>query len=174
MNQLILTALSLTILVSCTVDRAAVQKIEPANNAPKQTLSNFLPELSYKKPEEFDFQLIIKGEPSLTQTEKIYYRVFIDKEEIGRTSIGIPGEEKSLDAMISPDSHILTIEKYQLDERKGKYVKLKNIEQPKPDFFTFSLPGDRIIIINIIDKGAESDAVFSSSFAAEEVFKQNK
>lgn len=66
-----------------------------------------------------------------------YYRVFIDKVEAGRTEIALESQNKKFETSLERNSHLLRIEKYVLDAQKERYVKLNNIEQPKPDFVYF-------------------------------------
>ncbi len=78
-----------------------------------------------------------------------YYRVFIDKVEEGRTSIALESQVKVFDAMVSAERHLVTIEKWALDEKAGKYVKLNNIDQPRPNFVYVEVPADRVVKITV-------------------------
>ncbi len=63
-----------------------------------------------------------------------YYRVFIDKIDSGRTTTGLESQKKYFEAELSDNKHLIKVEKWVLDEKKGRYIKLNNIEQPKPDY----------------------------------------
>jgi len=124
---------------------------------------------TYKKPEAFNLRLVIRtinAEGELA-ARKTYYRVFIDGTEQGRTTIGEEIQEKSFEAYVPAENHTITVEKYVLDERRGKYVKLKNIEQPKPDSYTVELPEDRILNLSFEEDGATAEGIFSASFEKE-------
>ncbi len=78
-----------------------------------------------------------------------YYRVFIDKVEEGRTSIALESQVKVFEAMVSVERHLVTIEKWVLDEKAGKYVKLNNIDQPRPNFVYVEVPAERVVKITV-------------------------
>lgn len=63
-----------------------------------------------------------------------FYVVYIDKVESGRTTTGLESQEKYFSINLQPNKHLITLEKWVLDKSKGRYVKLNNIEQPKPGF----------------------------------------
>ena len=79
-----------------------------------------------------------------------YYRVFIDKIEVGRTEIGLESQIKKFATTTEPNSHLLRIEKYVLDEKNDRYVKVNNIDQPRPNFFYFDNTDKRNLKIEII------------------------
>jgi hypothetical protein len=66
-----------------------------------------------------------------------YYRIFIDKVEVGRTEIALESQNKKFETTVDRNSHLVEVEKYVLDPKLGRYVKLNNIEQPKPNYFYF-------------------------------------
>ena len=63
-----------------------------------------------------------------------YYRVYINKIDSGRTTTGLESQAKFFEAQLPPNRHLIKLEKWVLDESQGRYVKVNNIEQPKPDF----------------------------------------
>ena len=81
------------------------------------------------------------------QDKRVFFKIFIDKIEMGRTGTGLESQKKSVDLGISSNSHLLVIEKWILDERASRYVKVNNIDQPKPNFLYFDLPEDKKIIV---------------------------
>ena len=107
--------------------------------------------ITYKKPDAYNFRFIGLDteidDPS--RDRRSYYKIFIDKSEEGRTTTGLESQEKSCDAMLQPNRHLVTVEKWVLDQKTGRYIKLNNIEQPKPNFVYFDLPEDRIVIIEM-------------------------
>ncbi len=78
-----------------------------------------------------------------------YYEVFIDKAESGRTTIGLESQKKVFEAKLSSDRHLVKIEKWVLDETQGRYIKLNNLYQPKPDFIYISIEDGKISIVNV-------------------------
>ena len=65
---------------------------------------------------------------------KCYYTIYINKVESGRTTTGLESQEKVFEATLTPDKHLIKVEKWVLNENLGRYVKVNNIDQPKPDF----------------------------------------
>jgi len=63
-----------------------------------------------------------------------FYVVYIDKVESGRTTTGLESQDKYFEINLTENKHLITLEKWVLDKTRDKYVKLNNIEQPKPDF----------------------------------------
>ena len=124
--------------------------------------SDSLFEPAYKKPEEFNIRLIVSG--SMNSPQKIYYRVSIDDEDAGRTTIGTDAEEKVFESTASPAKHVLLVEKFILDQAKDRYVRVKNIDQPKPDSLEFDLPADRILVIRLVDNGGDAPAEYRTEF----------
>src|SRR4030043_478840 len=57
-----------------------------------------------------------------------YYKVFIDKADEGRTTTGLESQEKIYEATLSPNRHLITVEKWVLDEKTGRYATLNNID----------------------------------------------
>ena len=146
-----------------THDAGTVQEngTPPEKTVPEDKSDSFF-EPSYKKPEEFNIRLIVSG--TLNSPQKIYYRVSIDDEDAGRTPIGTDAEEKVFESMTSPAKHVLLVEKFVLDETKDRYVRVKNIDQPKPDSLEFDLPADRILVIRLVDNGGDAPAEYRTEF----------
>jgi len=65
---------------------------------------------------------------------RCYYTIYINKVESGRTTTGLESQEKVFEATLTPDKHLIKVEKWVLNENLGRYVKVNNIDQPKPDF----------------------------------------
>ncbi|HPK45420.1 MAG TPA: hypothetical protein PLV62_10610, partial [Spirochaetota bacterium] len=71
------------------------------------------------------------------EDKRCYYKIFIDKIDAGRTTIGLESQKKYFEAKLSSNMHLIVVEKWVLDEREGEYKKVNNILQPKPNFFYF-------------------------------------
>jgi hypothetical protein len=106
---------------------------------------------NYKKPEKYNFRFIgIDTEIDNPDNDRrSYYKIFIDKAEEGRTTTGLESQTKSYEASLQPNRHLITVEKWVLDQKTSRYVKLNNIEQPKPNFYYFDLPEERIVTIEM-------------------------
>jgi len=114
----------------------------------------------YKKPSEYNLRLVVYNDSiSSPETDRrTYYRVFIDKVEQGRTTTGLDSQQKYFHAKIDRNRHLLIIEKWVLDERAGRYTKLNNIQQPRPNFFYFNVPADRVVVITA--RSGEDNATY--------------
>lgn len=87
--------------------------------------------------------------------KRCYYKIFIDKIDAGRTTIGLESQKKYFEAKLSPNTHLIVIEKWVLDEREGEYKKLNNILQPKPNFYYFETKANAVTeVIMVNDKKA--------------------
>ena len=124
----------------------------------------------FKKPGEYNFRLLASdvGIDNPANDRRSYYRVFIDKIEAGRTTIGLESQEKSFDSLLTVSRHLVMVEKFILDERKGKYLKLNRIDQPHPDFFYFDIPADKILILTCLRDTKTGKNSFSVEFEREE------
>jgi hypothetical protein len=105
----------------------------------------------YKKPDTYNLRFIgfdtEIDDP--VNDRRAYYKIFIDKAEEGRTTTGLESQEKTCETMLQPNRHLITVEKWVLDQKSGRYIKLNNIEQPRPNYVYFELPGDRIVVIEM-------------------------
>ncbi len=90
-----------------------------------------------------------------------YYIIKIDKVEVGRTTIGLESQEKTFEYNLTGTRHLLMVEKWALDGKKGKYVKLNNIYQPKPAYIYFTLPDNKAAAITLENDPAANLAVFN-------------
>jgi hypothetical protein len=106
---------------------------------------------NYRKPEKFNFRFLgsDKEIDNPDNDRRSYYKIYIDKADEGRTTTGLESQEKAYEAALSPNRHLITVEKWVLDQKTSSYVKLNNIEQPKPNFFYFDLPENRIVKIEM-------------------------
>jgi hypothetical protein len=107
--------------------------------------------IHYKKPDTYNLRFIgLDTEiDDPANDRRAYYKIFIDKAEEGRTTTGLESQQKSCETMLQANRHLITVEKWVLDQKSARYIKLNNIEQPKPNYFYFDLPEDRIVIIEM-------------------------
>src|SRR4030042_7137085 len=95
--------------------------------------------IDYRKPDKYNVRFI-GFDTDIDNPEgdrRSYYKVFIDKADGGRRTTGLESQEKIYEATLSPNRHLITVEKWVLAEQHGRYVKLKNIDQPNPNFLYF-------------------------------------
>ena len=106
---------------------------------------------NYAEPVGYNFRFIARDEgiEDPTRDRRSYYRIFIDKAEEGRTSTGLESQDKVYEGTLSPNRHLITVEKWVLDEREGRYVKLNNVDQPKPNFIYFDVPEKRVVVLTM-------------------------
>jgi len=117
-----------------------------------------VPETHNLVVEAVDEYVLGKGAESF-----VFYKVFIDGAEAGRTNTGLASLPVVFRAMVEPgESHMLRLERWQLDRGREKYVRVNNIRQPEP--MRFSLYANRIMKIKFLFDGrnysTEKGAVF--------------
>lgn len=112
---------------------------------------------SYRAPGDYNLAFrahsVKIGDPSMDR--RCYYRIFIDRVEAGRTSTGLESQYVTFEAKLPVNRHLLEVEKWVLNARDGRYVKLNRIDQPRPNFFYFDLPEGRVAVITLV-RDAES------------------
>ncbi len=106
---------------------------------------------SFRKPENYNFRFTGYDSDidNPDNDRRSYYKVYIDKADEGRTTTGLESQAKVFESALQPNRHLITVEKWVLDQKTGRYVKLNNIEQPKPNFIYFTLPDDKIVNIEL-------------------------
>ena len=70
---------------------------------------------------------------------RCFYRLLIDKIRSERTTTGLESQKKIFKGNLEYGKHLLSIEKWVLDERKKIYIKLNNIDQPGPNYIYFEI-----------------------------------
>lgn len=80
---------------------------------------------------------------------RCYYMIYIDKIESGRTITGLESQEKDFDIQLTPNRHLIKVEKWILNESMGRYVKLNNIDQPKPDYIYVNIEKNRTVRVKL-------------------------
>jgi hypothetical protein len=118
------------------------------------------------QPKEFNFKFVGYDvnidDPSWDR--RSYYKIYIDKIDAGRTTIGLESQKKTFESKISSNRHLLVVEKWVLDEKKGQYIKLNNIEQPKPGYLYFELPDDKAAVITLKNDPLNNKSEFELGF----------
>lgn len=80
---------------------------------------------------------------------RCYYMIYIDKIEAGRTTTGLESQEKYFDTILTDNRHLVKIEKWILNENLGRYIKMNNIDQPKPDYIYINVEKNMIIKVDV-------------------------
>jgi len=93
--------------------------------------------------------------------KRCYYKIFIDKIDAGRTTIGLESQKKYFEAKLSSNMHLIVVEKWVLDEREGEYKKVNNILQPKPNFFYFETKASSLTELIMINDKMVNKAQFA-------------
>jgi hypothetical protein len=106
---------------------------------------------AYRKPDRYNLKFIgFDAEiENPSDDRRSYYKIYINKAEEGRTTTGLESQEKTFETLLPPNRHLIVVEKWVLDQKSGRYVKLNNIDQPKPNFIYFTLPAKKIVIIEM-------------------------
>ncbi|HQQ50588.1 MAG TPA: hypothetical protein PLZ29_05280 [Spirochaetota bacterium] len=95
------------------------------------------------------------------EDKRCYYKIFIDKIDAGRTTIGLESQKKYFEAKLSSNMHLIVVEKWVLDEREGEYKKVNNILQPKPNFFYFETKASSLTELILINDKMVNKAQFA-------------
>ena len=65
--------------------------------------------------------------------DMIYYKIFLNGKEVGRTNTGIAGLKLEYTLLCEPNNHhIIKMERWRLDKVSGAYKRENNIMQPDP------------------------------------------
>ncbi len=106
---------------------------------------------TYRLPEKYNFRFIGRDVEidNPENDRRSYYKIIIDKADEGRTTTGLESQEKIYEATLAPNRHLITVEKWVLDQKSSRYIKLNNIEQPKPNFIYFDVPEKKIVIVEM-------------------------
>jgi hypothetical protein len=149
------------VVISCSSAGEVKDDNQKDNTTNNQVIINDNPVVNVQ-PKEFNFKFvgydININNPE--QDRRSYYKIIIDKVEAGRTTIGLESQKKIFEAKVLANRHLLVVEKWALDEKKGQYIKLNNIEQPKPAHKYFELPDDKTAVITLINDPQENKSEF--------------
>ena len=88
------------------------------------------------------------------EDDRCYYRIYVNKIERGRTSTGLESQEKTFEGKVSGKRNLISIEKWILDKKRGRYRKVNNVRQPRPSFYYFSIPEKRVLRITVKNKNS--------------------
>lgn len=148
------------------------QNIIENNTLPTQTTNvtdntnNVITANKYKLPELYNLKINLQdtGVTNPANDRRCFYKIFLDKIEVGRTETALESQLKSYTVSVDVNRHLLSVEKWILDEANERYVKLNNIDQPKPNYIYFDLPSERIIVIDIVNDMNNRNAQYKIDF----------
>lgn len=147
---LLLLLVSVSYLVSCKTVPQYEAPVEPVIT-PVEVAVNFR------------FIAYDTGITNPDDDKRCYYKVYIDKIDAGRTTIGLESQKKYFEAKLSPNNHLIVIEKWVLDEREGEYKKVNNILQPKPNYFYFETKKNAVTEVTMVNDKKTNTAQYSVS-----------
>ena len=119
--------------------------------------------VNFALPESYNlvFESIDTIQSSTGDNKIIFYKIFIDGAEAGRTETGIAPVSKVFTENLEPGKyHVILPERWELDRKKEEYVRMNNVYQPKP--VKIYVPENRIIKLLFFFDGKEYK--FSSVF----------
>lgn len=160
-----LPVLLFLLLMSCSSGKQVKTVELPGENKPSEEkgTEEIIPD---NKSKEYNFKFIGYDinidDPALDR--RTYYKIYINKIDAGRTTIGLESQKKTFELKIPSNRHLLMVEKWVLDEKKGQYVKLNNIEQPKPGYTYFELPDGKVAVIVLKNDPSTNKAEFKVEF----------
>lgn len=116
----------LFIFEGCATRGDNISNTENTNNSIIDSLEEVKVQ-KYKVPENYNVKIITydTGITDPADDQRGYYRIMIDRIESGRTMIALESQEKFIEFSVPEGKHLLTIEKYILDERKASISVLK-------------------------------------------------
>ena len=84
---------------------------------------------------------------AVDDTDMIFYKIFVDGVESGRTDTGPGSVRKEFRGNLEPNrEYVVKLERWLLHGVKGKYERVNNIRQPAP--VRVFIPGGRVILLS--------------------------
>ncbi len=120
-----------------------------------------------REPKEYNLVVEALDAAGTRRTEKmVFYKIFIDGVNAGRTDSGIAQLPLSCRAMTEPArEHVVRIERWELNRAREKYERVNNIHQPES--VKLYIPGDRIIRVGFVFDGKKFAVTQSVVFEEE-------
>ena len=84
---------------------------------------------------------------------RVFFRIFINKQEYGRTTTGLQSQRKTFETTLPVNRHLLHVEKWVLSN--DEFVRANNILQPRPDFVYFEIVANRVtnVVLSVNEQG---------------------
>lgn len=121
-----------------------------------KSIYQYHPGKDFLPPGEFNFEITVFDD---VETESIvrdmlFYKVFINGVESGRTDTGPAGLERSFRTLLEAGGeYLITLERWVLNQARGRYERANNVLQPKTQ--RVSVPLNRIIVMRVRFDGNE-------------------
>ena len=122
--------------------------------------------VNFAFPESYNlvFEAADTVQLSAVDNRVIFYKMFINGAEAGRTETGIAPVSKVFTVNLdSGKYHVISPERWELDRKKEEYVRMNNVYQPKP--VKIYVPENRVVKLLFFFDGKEYRV--SSVFVAE-------
>ena len=99
-----------------------------------------------------EFRQLVNGKR--VQGERIFYKVFCDGKEDGRTLTALTESYISYQLMLEPSRmHTIILERWELDKNSDRYRRANNIHQP--DVISLYIPDNRAVKLRVLFNGKE-------------------
>lgn len=106
-------------------------------------------DLYYRYPLDYNLVVIVYDVVPTKENYKSYCNILINKKKMGETNQALLSQKKIFKLKVKPGTqHMLSVEKFILNETKNEWERIKNLKQPKDKYFT--VPSNRIRVIRII------------------------
>lgn len=111
--------------------------------------------VSYAIPVEHNLQCVVTDEvPGSSADKPVFFRIFVNGHDMGRTESGLPEVEKRVRLMVSDNEKlVIQLERWELEGDSGRYRRANNIRQPKP--FRLVVHPHRIVEIKMLWDGRQ-------------------
>ncbi|HOJ50166.1 MAG TPA: hypothetical protein PKW55_05080 [Spirochaetota bacterium] len=105
------------------------------------------PITAYPKDKKIKIRFIFDAVVNNYQEDvESYAEIYIDKKNVGITEQKLLSQEKNFEFETSYEKHLLQVNIFIQDPLKKKWVRLKNIDQPKPIYFIPNSAYDNLYI----------------------------
>jgi len=102
---------------------------------------------AYPKNKKVKVRFIFDAEINNVQNDvEAYAEVYLDKKNIGITEQKLLSQEKNFEFETTYEKHLLQIVVFLQDQAKKKWVRLKNIDQPRPIYFAPNISYENLYI----------------------------
>jgi hypothetical protein len=118
-----------------------------------RSLYRFSDTVRYLKPDEWNLLIeAVDVYPGASEWNMVFYKVFVDDVEAGRTDTGNPSVARSMQLDLDPDCmHVVRMERWELNSARGRYERANNIRQPAP--LKLFVPGWMVMKLNATFNG---------------------
>lgn len=126
------------------------------------SLAQYAPGVTFAMPEDYNLVVEVRSPPREEDYRSgraelpVYYRLFVDGKESGRTETGPASTTRSARIMLTAGRYYrLRLERWELNSARERYVRSNNINQPSA--IRLYLPHNRIIEYEVLEgKGGYS------------------